>query len=253
MEFDLLSNSYGPVERRTTAHTSSVNAILRCRLSLWTLDELGKCQVWTVPQDNSGEISLASTPRTFRVGPRWTVAIVAGCRLWLSYGRQVQVYSPLLLNGEAFNVTQRNISLPPGKSVGVITCGTTLPKDKDRVFLGHDDGKVSIYSQKTLTCLDVVPINIYNIATLVGVGDVLWAGFRTGMIYVYDTNVTPWRVCKDWDAHHKMKIIHLLADQTSLWRAGVGMVTSIGEDGTIKLWDALLMVDWLGIHPSGGI
>ena len=243
MEFDLLSDGHGPIEKRGNVHTSPVNAILRCRQSLWTLDESGKCQVWT---SEEGEISMGNTPKTFRVMSRWNVAILAGWRLWVSQGRQIQVYSPLLLYGDAFNVTQRSIPLPQGKSVGAITCGTTLPRDKDRIFLGHDDGKVSIYSQKTLQCIDVVPINIYNIITLTGVGDVLWAGFRTGMIYVYDTSVTPWRVCKDWDAHHKMKITHLLADQTSLWRAGVGMVISLGEDGGIKLWDGLLMDDWLG-------
>jgi hypothetical protein len=252
MEFDLLSDIHGPVEKRGNVHTSPVNAILRCRQSLWTLDESGKCQVWTSPEDR-GEISMGNTPRTFRVIPRWNVAIVAGWRLWLSQGRQVQVYSPLQLYGDSFNVTQRSIALPQGKTVGAITCGTILPTDKDRIFLGHDDGKVSIYSQKSLMCLDVVPINIYNILTLSGVGEYLWAGFRTGMIYVYDTSVSPWRVCKDWDAHHKMKVMHVLSDQASLWRAGVGMVISIGEDGAIKLWDALLMDDWLGINALNTI
>jgi len=152
----------------------------------------------------------------------------------------------LLLNGDAFNVTQRPIAVPAGKSVGQITCGTTLSRDADRVFVGHDDGKISIYSQRTLSCLDVVPINIYNIATLAGVGAYLWAGFRTGMIYVYDTNCTPWRVCKDWDAHHKLKITHLISDQSSLWRAGGGMVLSVADEGQIKIWDGLLMDDWLG-------
>jgi hypothetical protein len=246
MEFDV-SNSYstGPVEKRGNVHTSSVNAILRCRLSMWTLDESGKCQVWQ-PTDDGSEISMMSTPRTFRVLPRWNVAFVANWRLWVGTGKQVQVYSPLLLNGDAFNVTQRAIALPQGKPAGAVTCGTTLPADKDLIFVGHDDGKVSIYSQKNLVCLDVVPINIYNIVTLQGVGEYLWAGFRTGMIYVYDTSVTPWRVCKDWDAHHKMKITHLLADRPTLWRAGVGMVMSVGEDGVMKTWDALLMDDWLG-------
>lgn len=248
LEFDIREGpTHAPVDKRGNVHNSPVTAILRCRLSLWTLDESGKCQVWS-PSEDTGEISLVTTPRTFRVLPRWTCAFVAGGRLWLGQGRQVQVYSPLLLNGDAFNVTQRPIALPDGKKmVGGITCGTTLSTDPDRVFVGHDDGKVSIYSQKTLTCLDVVPINIYNIATLAGVGEYLWAGFRTGMVYVYDTSVTPWRVSKDWDAHHKLKITHLLTDQSSLWRAGVGTVLSVAEDGIVKIWDALLMDDWLGM------
>lgn len=247
MEFDLLKGTQGLSDRRSNVHTSSVNVILRCRHSLWTLDESGKCQVW-LPEN--GEISMGNTPKTFRVLPRWTFAMVAGWRLWIGQGRNVQVHSPLQVHGDAFNVTPRSITLPAGKTVGNITCGTTLPTDKDRVFLGHDDGKVSIYSQRDCTCLDVVPINIYNIVTLAGVGGFLWAGFRTGMIYVYDTSITPWRVCKDWDAHHKMKITHLIADQTSLWRAGVGMVLSVAEDGVLKTWDALLMDDWLGIDPK---
>jgi hypothetical protein len=244
LEFDTRS-SQGPSDKRTNAHNVPVTSILRCRLSLWTLDESGKCQVWTL--DDHGKINLMNTPRTFRVLPRWTCAFVAGNRLWLGQGRQISVYSPLLLNGDAFNVTQRPIALPAGKTVGGITCGTMHSTDSDRVFVGHDDGKVSIYSQRTLTCLDVVPINIYNIATLTGVGEYLWAGFRTGMVYVYDTSTTPWRVCKDWDAHHKLKITHLVADQSSLWRAGVRIVLSVAEDGIVKIWDGLLMDDWLGI------
>lgn len=244
MEFDLLKGTQGLSDRRSNVHTSSVNAILRCRHSLWTLDESGKCQVW-LPEN--GEISMGHTPKTFRVIPRWTFAMAAGWRLWVGQGRNVQVYSPLQLYGDAFNVTPRSITLPQGKTVGNITCGTMLPTDKDRIFLGHDDGKVSIYSQRDCTCIDVVPINIYNIVTLAGVGEFLWAGFRTGMVYVYDTSATPWRVCKDWDAHHKTKITHLLADPTSLWRAGVGMVLSVAEDGVLKTWDALLMDDWLGM------
>jgi len=247
LEFEVSNDTRNPVEKRGNVHTSPVNAILRSRKSLWTLDESGKCQVWTLTSDR--EISLMSTPRTFRVMVRRTVAFVAGARLWVGQGRQIQVYSPLLLNGEAFNVTQGPIALPKGKPVGNITCGTTLPTDPDLVFLGHDDGKVSIYSQKQFCCLDVIPINIYNIATLVGVGRYLWAGFRTGMVYVYDTSVMPWRICKDWNAHHKLKITHLVSDQTSLWRAGVGMVLSVAEDGTVKIWDGLLMDDWLGIFP----
>ena len=112
MEFDLLSDIHGPVEKRGNVHTSSVNAILRCRQSLWTLDESGKCQVWTSSEDG-GEISMGNSPRTFRVISRWNVAIVAGWRLWLSQGRQVQVYSPLQLYGDSFQCDTTPHCSPP--------------------------------------------------------------------------------------------------------------------------------------------
>ena len=49
------------------------------------------------------------------------------------------------------------------------------------------DGRVStIYAKKGFECLGVVNVSLYKISSLVGVGDYLWAGYSTGIVYVYD-------------------------------------------------------------------
>lgn len=53
------------------------------------------------------------------------------------------------------------------------------------------------------------------ITAMVGVGRYLWAGFRTGVIYVYEVEVEPWTVKKAWKAH-KEAVTKLVVDPASL-------------------------------------
>ncbi|CCJ29554.1 unnamed protein product, partial [Pneumocystis jirovecii] len=79
---------------------------------------------------------------------------------------------------------------------------------------------------------------------MVGVGDYLWAGFKTGMIYVYDLQSKPRKIKKGWWAH-KYPILELHLDTTSIWRVKRYQVLSLASDNIIRIWDGLLMEDWL--------
>src|SRR5699024_12017766 len=70
---------------------------------------------------------------------------------------------------------------------GVQTCALPISytsKDGGRVYLGHADGKVTVYSPADYSCLAVVNVSVYKINCLGIVGDYLWAAYKTGMIYV---------------------------------------------------------------------
>lgn len=130
-------------------------------------------------------------------------------------------------------------------NVGEVTAGTMISGQGDRIYFGHIDGKVTIYSCKDYSCMGVVNVSLYKISCLVGVGDYLWAGYNTGMIYVYDTRTQPWKVKKDWKAHEKT-IAGILVDRTSIWKLDRLQVASLGTDNLIHIWDGLLEEDWLG-------
>jgi WD40 repeat protein len=130
-------------------------------------------------------------------------------------------------------------------NVGEVTSGAIISSQPDRVYFGHIDGKVTIYSKKDFECLGVVNVSLYKISSLVGVGDNLWAGYSTGMIYVYDTRSTPWKVLKDWKAHDK-PIAGIIADRTSIWKLDRFQVASLGTDTMLRVWDGMLKNDWLG-------
>jgi hypothetical protein len=113
------------------------------------------------------------------------------------------------------------------------------------VYLGHADGKVTIYSATDYSCLGIVNVSVYKINSLAMVGDYLWAAYKTGMIYVYDTSTTPWTVKKDWLAHQH-PVCGLLLDPSSIWTVNRLQVVSLGTDNYIHLWDGMLEDDWLG-------
>ncbi|KAK1039938.1 hypothetical protein LTR33_015886, partial [Friedmanniomyces endolithicus] len=109
----------------------------------------------------------------------------------------------------------------------------------------HSDGKVSIYDRNDFLCKGVLSISLYKISSLVGVGDYLWAGFNTGMVYVYDTSTTPWRVRKDWEAHEKKQVCSIVADPSAVWKMDRLQVVTLGTDNMLRIWDGLLEEDWL--------
>src|SRR5690606_37770812 len=162
---------------------------------------------------------------THRITNNFSFSIVVGDQLWVASGKMIYVYEPTLDQRVQFNVTTRPITAI--KPAGDITCGATLPGDPDKVYFGHSDGKVSIYSRSQLACLDVVSVSLYKINSLAGVGSYLWAGFRTGMMYVYDVQSRPWRVTKDWQAHEH-PIVEVVADRSSIWKIDRLQVISLG-------------------------
>lgn len=160
--------------------------------------------------------------------------------LWYTAGKGINVYNPMGGDNH-FNITTTPLVQ---SGVGEITSGAFISSQLDKVFFGHADGKVTVYSVSQFTCVGVVNVSAYKINALVGAGNHLWAGFSTGIIYIYDTRTTPWQIKKEWQAHAS-PTTNILVDRSSVWKLSNLQVASIRLDNTIRLWDGWLEDDWL--------
>ena len=129
-------------------------------------------------------------------------------------------------------------------SAGEVTSGTVMKADPDKVFLGHSDGKVSVYSRQTLTCTGIFNVSTHKVNSLAAVGKNLWAAYNTGRICVYDTSKSPWSIKKEWHAHDN-PVIKLVADASSAYQIDRMQVISLGADNMVRVWDGLMQDDWL--------
>ncbi len=238
-EIDILSQSV--VYNKSNAHARSpIVKIFRYASEMWSVDEEGVIHIW--PPDETGSPALHHTPYTFRIPRGHTFSIISGSQLWIAYTKDIRVYNRAEDNNHFVQMTQGSLSQ---HNVGDVTSGAIISSQPDRVYFGHADGKVTVYSKKGFECLGIVNVSVYKISSLVGVGDYLWAGYSTGMIYVYDTKSVPWKVLKDWKAHDK-PIAGILADRTSIWKLDRFQVASLGTDTMLRIWDGMLKNDWLG-------
>ncbi|TLD35630.1 DNase I-like protein [Venturia nashicola] len=218
-----------------------ITKIYRQASEMWSLDEDGKLMIW--PAGLDGLPSLALSPIVCRVSKGGSFSIIVGRQLWIAYGREIMVYEQNTAARTAAQVLDKPLVQA---NVGDVTAGSMVASQPDRIYFGHIDGKVTIYSTQDYACLGIVNVSLYKISSLVGVGDYLWAGFNTGMIYVYDTSTHPWKVKKDWKAHEKT-IAGILVDRTSIWKLDRLQVASLGTDNLIRLWDGMLEDDWLEV------
>jgi hypothetical protein len=241
VEVDIASQSV--VATKSAAHSRhEVIKIYRHKDEMWTLDDVGTLHIW-VPNRATTQ-SFDSLAQTFRVPKGHTFSLVAGNELWYATGKDLRVFDPTASEGAPFQLLQRPLCQ---SSAGEIVSGATINSQPDRVYFGHTDGKVTIYSRDRFTCLDIINVSLYKINSLVGVGQYLWAGFNTGLICVYDTTQTPWVMKKDWRAHEN-PVIGILADRNSSRKLDRLQVISLGADNLLKQWDGLLREDWLGRH-----
>jgi hypothetical protein len=239
LEIDIPTQSV--IVNKPNAHSRSpVAKIHRHAEDMWTLDEDGKLLVW--PPGEDGRASLGHSPSVCRLPPASTFCMIVGGFIWIAFGKDLWVYQHNSDNRAVAQVTQQPLSQ---HGVGDVTSGTLVSSQPDRIYFGHNDGKVTIYSRKDYSCLGVVNVSLYKISSLVGVGDHLWAGFNTGMIYVYDITTQPWKVMKDWKAHEST-IAGIHVDTSSMWKLDRLQVSSLGTDGAIRFWDGMLSDDWLG-------
>ncbi|KAI9807059.1 MAG: hypothetical protein M1825_005776 [Sarcosagium campestre] len=225
---------------KNNAHSRrEIIKIHRYANEMWSLDDDGKLHVW--PPDETGVPNLRYSSRTFRVPKGYTFSMVVGGQLWMACGKEIRIFRPSVNSEEQFQVLSKPL-IQPG--AGEVTSGATVGSKSDRIYFGHTDGKVTIYSRRSYSCLGVVNISLYKINSLVGVGDYLWAGFKTGMLYVYDISTTPWQVKKDWHAHEN-PVVSIMVDQSSIWTSGRVHVASLGSENCIRIWDGMLKDDWL--------
>jgi hypothetical protein len=229
------------VEICKKAHSSSINFILRHEFQLWTLDDSGKLLIWS--EGENGVVSLKSKPQNVTVSSKVNCAIIVGKHLWLSTGKTVEIFSPL----ETGLVEKFEL----GIEIGNVKCMTyMMHKNNVYVYIGHDDGKISVRDAETYELKSIVAASVYCINSLLGVGDYLWVGFNTGMIHIYDVRSNPWIVIKEWKAH-KAPIVGIQLDETLLLRVERLQrlqVASLGEEGQIITWDGLMTEDWIGEH-----
>lgn len=229
------------VSNRPNAHgRHEIIRIYRHYNELWSLDESGTLHVWG--PDENGVPSLTSGPnQTFRLPKGHMFSMVVGDELWHATGKDIRVFLPSIDGKGQFQVLIRPLCQ---ENAGEVTSGTLSITEPDKVFFGHADGKVSVYSRKDYTCLAVVSISMYKINSLAGAGRYMWAGYNTGKISVYDMGQTPWAVKKDWQAHDN-PVVKLIADQSSFYRLDRAQVVSLGADNVLRTWDGLLQEDWL--------
>ncbi|KAH5499079.1 hypothetical protein HBI31_086430 [Parastagonospora nodorum] len=237
-EIDIPSQSV--VFTKANAHArSAIVRIFRYASEVWSLDDSGTLHIW--PIDDTGTPSLRQAPLTFGMPRGHTFSLVSGSQLWVASSKEIRVFK----RSDDSNYFKRMTQDPLSQAnVGEVTSGAIISSQPDRVYFGHTDGKVTIYSKKDFVCLGIINVSLYKISSLVGVGDNLWAGYSTGMIYVYDTKSTPWKVLKDWKAHDK-PIAGILADRTSIWKLDRFQVASLGTDTMLRIWDGMLKNDWL--------
>ena len=239
-EVDILTNNI--VHTKTGAHERrEIVKIYRHQASMWTLDDSGRLCVWS--GSDTGVPDLQRNPSVQRVPKGHTFSIKIQDNLWLAAGKEIRIFRPSTIEA-ATSLVQEPLSQT---GVGAVTSGAVISGQFDRVYFGHADGKVTIYSTVDFTCLGIVHVSIYKISSLAGAGFHLWAGYNTGMVYVYDTRSQPWTTKKEWLAHSS-PVLGIVTDRSGLWKDGMLRVASLGADNALKMWDGTLEDDWIGLN-----
>ncbi|KAG8529820.1 uncharacterized protein KY384_005301 [Bacidia gigantensis] len=238
-ELDILSQRI--VATKSGAHERrEIAKIHRHQNEFWTIDNGGKLCVW--PGDENGMPNLQGTHNSHPVPRGHTFSVIIEDCLWLASGKEISILRPNASDGLAFNVLSTPLIQP---QLGSITSGAVISTQLDRVYFGHADGKISLYSTQNYSCIGTVSLNVYKINSLVGAGSQLWAAFSIGTICVYDTSTTPWRTRKGWLPHQGNPVISLSVDRSSLWKTGVLRVASTGADSNLRFWDGTLRDEWI--------
>ncbi len=167
--------------------------------------------------------------------------MIVGQELWHATGREIRVFHPTVDGRTQVQVLTRPLI---SEGAGEVTSGALLKTQPGKVFFGHADGKVSIYSQDDFACLSVLTVSNYKINSLAGVGRHIWAGYNSGKICVYDVEQSPWAVKKDFQAH-KDPVLKIITDPSSFYHTDRLQVVSLGADNVLRSWDGLLQDDFL--------
>lgn len=231
--FEIDLHGHRVVSARQNIHLSPVVGIFRLGQSMLSLEENGKMLIWG-EADAGHPPQLAGPFKSQRVADKQTFFALVGRQFWTASGPatkqgssalsmrcpQIRVYDP---TGEtAFSSLTRPLNTPESAGhVGAVTSSAIVPSQHDLVFLGHDNGWVSVWHQSTHAFSHIQRVSPYSITALAGVGKYLWAGFRNGFICVYDVSSEPWTVHKAWKAH-KDPVQRLIVDPSSLWTVSWG-------------------------------
>ncbi|KAI7859954.1 Endonuclease/exonuclease/phosphatase [Circinella umbellata] len=220
--------------RPNSSHTQPVTWILRYKnTEMWTIDEGGTLNVWEVLDG----IRLIEERV---VTARACAALIVGRDLWMATTRAYEVFH---LGNLQQDQQGPRIRIP--NELGDIVQLTVVPYHIGKIFIGHGDGKVSIWDAQTMERLEVITVSMYAISCMVAMGDhYLWMGFNTGMIYVYDTRPQRWLVVKLWKAHES-GVSSFSVDKIGLaLDVPTVQVVSVDSHGYVAFWDGLLSEQW---------
>ncbi|KIW68249.1 hypothetical protein PV04_04206 [Phialophora macrospora] len=235
MEVDVATHTV--MTTNTSHNRREIVRILRSKRDLWTIDDDGKLFVWKA--DETGVPNLKYSHISHKIPRGHTFSMAIDGRLWYASGKEIRVYMPG--NESSFGALTDPLYQHGN---GDVTCGTYSNEGGGRAYFGHIDGRVSIYSTNDFSVIANIKASDYKINNLAYVGDKLWAAFKTGMVYVYDTRSLPWKTQKDWKAHEG-PVTQLLFDPSSVWTLQQLQVVTIGHDSFVRLWDAALEDDWI--------
>lgn len=201
-------------DTRAFAHASQVVSIFRHKRWLVSLEESGKAHVFKVGVLDNGAASEDVTKipvhcRTVRISDKYNFAKMVNGRLWTSSGPLSRSATSSASQGPTIRIYElcEEGAVPPPKTLftsewtGAVTAATTMPFHAGKVFLAHEGGFISIWSEEDATCLQVRKVSASDILALEGAGNRLWAGNRQGQIHVYDIDDQPWKTTNLWTAH----------------------------------------------------
>ncbi|WFD31411.1 hypothetical protein MSPP1_002446 [Malassezia sp. CBS 17886] len=240
----------------TSIHKAPICLLARVGRAMVSMDESGKISSWVPRADGPFRLATAH-PHSQRITlPRYTYVAMLGDQLWTCTMAaapkaaprtpHVRMYNPLA-DDRPFNAVSAPAHMAPAlqSGVGAVTCSAVLAARPDNVFFGHDSGHVSVWSRAHAECVAVQQVVWQPVVALVGVCDALWAATRSGHIFVFDVDATPWRTVKTWRAHRDA-VTALLCDPYGVQPTTRALpVYSVGADGVVHVWDGFLSLDWL--------
>ena len=239
------------------AHLHHITYMFRHSRSMVTLDESGKALIFSPDASNQEDISLALTiPRVVRTTEKQDFVKMLDGKLWTAARSEHQHHGvltqklPIIRVFDLFNPASTGRSLLPTEHVGPVTSATILPSQPGMVYVGHEEGFISIWELNTEDgyprCVEVMRVSVSDVLSLEGVSNLLWAGSRNGMISAYDLSQKPWLVTNCWNAHPGVPVMKLMVNHYAITKVGRLCVASIGRDEQLRLWDGLLGCDWVG-------
>lgn len=256
-ELDIRTNHVRASKYAALLHP--ITNIFRYGRSMVVLDETGKALIYSPDPANQEDISLLTTiPRVTRTTEKQDFVKLLDGKLWTAarLERQGSVPSqklPVIRIFDVFNPANTGRSLLPSEHVGPVTSATVIPSHPGLVYMGHEEGYISIWQLETddghPLCVEVTKVSTSDILSLEGVNDRLWAGSRNGMISAYDVSQKPWLVTNCWNAHPGLPVMKLMINHFAIVNTERLCVASIGRDEQLKLWDGLLGSDWVGRYP----
>lgn len=243
------------------AHRTAVRLILRVHnTEIWTVDDSGALRRWPAPHHNNNNTDYTLNGITHdgyhhRVTPQAIAAVVVddednNCyHLVMTSGKTLDVYRFVPWHSSQ---GRTHVQMPCAvktmpRGFGLITQMVLLSHYKNNqphIACAHDTGIISIWCTRTWELVQQVVVSSYSIAAMAFSNDrFLWAGYKTGMIYVYDiSDPNAWAIVKAWEAHHA-SVIKLLPNENMLgicYKPCIEQVISVDAHGNVKVWDGRL-------------